>query len=272
MIDRGGVPGRGGDLHDLESGARLQHLVPETRRLHDQIPGAERERRPLLLVDQLCLAAEAVDELEPDRVMVDTIVDRPAPCRADVAGDPAAAETRGQEVTVEQTGAPLVNRGVGEAGVDEGGRWWGEVPGFRCHLDHEATRPGVPPGQDVAAGGHDELGCPAVGAVELEAEPVPGHHGLGRIVGGSDLLEAEAVALEELDGRLQRIGGDANRRAPISSVRAQGGASSSTTSDMGMSPVRSRPSRSAFIGSGPWRDIFAMSSSVIALPTTYVVP
>ena len=76
------------------------------------------------------------------------------------------------------------------------------------------------------------------------------------------------MALQAPDGAVERIRGDANRARRLA-VRAQGGASSSsTTSDIGISPVRFSPSRNDFSGSGPFRDILATSSSVIALPTT----
>ena len=55
--------------------------------------------------------------------------------------------------------------------------------------------------------------------------------------------------------------------ADLRSGATQGaGVSSWTTRDIGRSPVRFMPSSSAFIGSGPFFDIAAMSSSVIALP------
>ena len=101
-----------------------------------------------------------------------------------------------------------------------------------------------------------------MGAVEPEAESVSGHHGLGQGVGRSNLLEAEAVALQEPDGGVEQIRGDADRARRLA-VRARGGASSSsTTSDIGMSPVRLSPSRRAFKGSGPFRAILAISPSV----------
>src|SRR5262249_27316466 len=107
---------------DLEPGGRREHLVPEPRRLEHEVARAERERRPLLLVDELRLAGEAVDQLKSDLVMVNAILDRATAGRADVAGDPAAAEARRQEIAVEQTRAPFVEGRFGETGMDEG---WG---------------------------------------------------------------------------------------------------------------------------------------------------
>ncbi len=47
-----------------------------------------------------------------------------------------------------------------------------------------------------------------VRAVEPEPESVPRHQRLGWIIGRSDLLEAEAEALQELDRPVERIRGN----------------------------------------------------------------
>src|SRR5262249_56938553 len=102
---------------DLEPGGRREHLVPEPRRLEHEVARAERERRPLLLVDELRLAGEAVDQLKSDRVMVNAILDRATAGRADVAGDPAAPAPRRHEIAVEQARAPLGEASFGATGV-----------------------------------------------------------------------------------------------------------------------------------------------------------
>jgi len=335
--------------------------MPEPRWLEHEVAEAERERRSLILVDQLCFPREAVDELEPHSVVMHTVLDRTALGGADVARDPPAAEPRWEQVAVEQARATFVERCLGEPRVDEGRSGRRDVHLARSgHRDHESARPGMPTRRTTVTRRDEQLDRPVVGAIEQQAESVSGHQGLGRVVGRGDLLEAEPEALQELDGRVERIRRNQDcatwvvgvhdgtsslpqglRRRALSmpptvgesgtaaidrldegrlragehltpagrkdvGLREEGqvetccfsvpwrrpgafdggvelgstatwygrdgslsqgaGVSSWTTRDIGRSPVRFMPSSSAFIGSGPFFDIAAMSSSVIALP------
>ena len=116
--------------------------MPESGWLEHEIARPEGERRSLLLVDQLRLTRQAVDQLEPHPVVVDAIVDRAARCRADVAGDPSAAEPRWKQVAVEQAGATRRGTGSRRSGC---GRRPGPAAGRRSvsrrgHLDDHAVR------------------------------------------------------------------------------------------------------------------------------------
>jgi hypothetical protein len=100
-------------------------------------------------------------------MVVDAIIDRAARGRANVAGDPSAAEPRREEVAVEEARATGVKRCLGQAGVDEGGRRRRDVERSRsCDLDDQAARPDMPSSRQSSAGGNDELGPVSMRAVE----------------------------------------------------------------------------------------------------------
>jgi hypothetical protein len=168
-------------------------------RLEHEIPRAEGERRSLVLVDDLRLSREAVDQLEPDPVVVHAILDRTAPRRSDVAGDPATAEPRGQEISVEQAGAALVERSLGEAVWTKSGAAGERFR--RLGAATSTTSPAGPtyrPGASVPPAGRRSSTAPGTrGPAQLQ--PVAGHQGLGRVVGGSDLVQAEPEAFQEVD-------------------------------------------------------------------------
>ena len=186
--------------------------MPQTRRLEDEVAGAEHERRSLFLVDQLRLTGQAADQLQTDSMVVDPILDRASRGGADVAGDPSAAESRGDQIAVEQARATPMKWRLGKAGVDEGGL--GRRDGGRsrsAHLDDHPGRPKVTSGRQRAAGGKGELDPVPLRAIELKPQTVAGHQRLGRIVGGGDLLQAKAETLQERDRLVQRIRGDPHR-------------------------------------------------------------
>jgi hypothetical protein len=100
VIHGGDVLGRYADLDHLKILGRLEHPVPNLRRLNDAIARFQIERRSLILVHQLDPAVIAIDQLKAHRVIVDHIRHGSRVGNADVRRDDAAAEPAGNQIPI----------------------------------------------------------------------------------------------------------------------------------------------------------------------------
>ena len=187
VVDEGLVLGWARHLDDLEPGRALQDPVADAGRLQHAVPGLHHERWTLVLVDQPHPAADAIDRLEADPVVMDVVGDRTAGRDRDVRRHEAPSLALREQVAVPHAGPPGVPVVVCGTALERRGNGG--------HFDRGL----VIVGRYAPRGGG-----PFVVPIEPHSESVAREHRHRRIVGRHDHLEAEAEPVgEEVDGGVE---------------------------------------------------------------------